>query len=99
MKAVATVLLLIPYFGAAPYIYNLLIKYYSTRNIFAWTMNIFNLKITQFELDEDREALSELDKDREIFYDAVDDSKIVEISGQKIITNHFQEKRLFIYQV
>ncbi|KAL5102513.1 hypothetical protein RYX36_006840 [Vicia faba] len=88
VKAIATVLLLIPYFGAAPYIYKLLIKYYCTRNIFAWTMNVFNLKITQFELDEDRE----------IFYESVDDSKIVEISGQTIITNHLQEKKLFVYQ-
>ncbi|CAK8537652.1 unnamed protein product [Lathyrus sativus] len=98
VKGVITILLLIPYFGAAPYIYRLLVKYYCTRNIFAWTMNIFNLKITQFELGEDRKEHLELDADRKIFFESVDDSERVEISGQTIITNHLQEKKVLIYQ-
>lgn len=107
VKAVATILLLIPYFGAAPYIYKLLIKHYCTGNICAWTMNIFNLKITHFELSEDGNIPSESDTSRKAFLESDDNksvkelddnSKSVEVSAKTIITTHLQEKKLLVYQ-
>ncbi|XP_061359366.1 uncharacterized protein LOC133303471 isoform X2 [Gastrolobium bilobum] len=53
VKAIATILLLIPYFGGASCIYKLLIKHYCTWNICTKPLNIFNQKSTHFELYED----------------------------------------------
>lgn len=89
MKAMATILLLIPYFGIAPYIYKFLIKHYFTWNICARTLNIFNGESTHSESDEDNKTVLESDED----------SEIVEVSGQTIITNHLQEEKLLVYQV
>jgi len=72
-------------------------------------MNIFNLKITHFELNEDRNILSESDTGRKAFLESDgnsksveesnDNSKSVEVSAQTIITTHLQEKKLLVYQV
>jgi len=72
-------------------------------------MNIFNLKITHFELNEDRNILSESDMSREAFLESDGNGKIVEesddnrksveVSTQTIITTHLQEKKLLVYQV
>ncbi|KAK7321280.1 hypothetical protein VNO77_31765 [Canavalia gladiata] len=52
MKSMATVLLLMPYFGAAPSIYKFLTKHYFTRNLFTRTLDIFSQKSTHFQSDE-----------------------------------------------
>jgi len=62
-------------------------------------MNIFNLKITHFELNEDRNILSESDTGRKAFLESDGNSKSVEVSAQTIITTHLQEKKLLVYQV
>jgi hypothetical protein len=99
VKAMATILLLIPYFGAATYIYKFLIKHYGSWNICGWTLNIFHQKITHFDLGNDSKILSELDEGRKVFLESDDDSKNVDVSGQSIITNHLQEEKLLVYQV
>jgi hypothetical protein len=99
VKAMATILLLIPYFGAATYIYKFLIKHYGSWNICGWTFNIFHQKITHFDLGNDSKILSELDEGRKVFLESDDDSKNVDVSGQSIITNHLQEEKLLVYQV
>ncbi|GAU49057.1 hypothetical protein TSUD_244480, partial [Trifolium subterraneum] len=98
VKATATILLLIPYFGAATYIYKFLIKHYFSWNICGWTLNIFHQKITHFDLDNDSKILSDSDEGRQVFLESDDDSKSVEVSGQTIITNHLQEEKLLVYQ-
>jgi hypothetical protein len=99
VKAMATILLLIPYFGAATYICKFLIKHYCSWNICGWTLNIFHQKITHFDLGNDSKILSELDEGRKVFLESDDDSKNVDVSGQSIITNHLQEEKLLVYQV
>jgi hypothetical protein len=99
VKAMATILLLIPYFGAATYIYKFLIKHDCSWNICGWTLNIFHQKITHFDLGNDSKILSELDEGRKVFLESDDDSKNVDVSGQSIITNHLQEEKLLVYQV
>jgi hypothetical protein len=99
VKAMATILLLIPYFGAATYIYKFLIKHYGSWNICGWTFNIFHQKITHFDLDNDSEILLESDEGRKVFLELDDDNKSVEVSGRTIITNHLQEEKLLVYQV
>lgn len=54
------------------------------------TLNIFNHKITHFELDEDSNTSFESDEVSSI---------VEEIMGQTIITNHLQEETLLVYQV
>ncbi|KAK7301092.1 hypothetical protein RJT34_11952 [Clitoria ternatea] len=63
VKAIATILLLIPYFGAAQYIYKFLIKHYITRgNLFTETLYIFSQKSEQFESDEDSKLVDVSDQ-------------------------------------
>ncbi|KAK7385405.1 hypothetical protein VNO78_31122 [Psophocarpus tetragonolobus] len=52
VKSIATILLLIPYVGAAPYVYKFLIRHYCTCNLFTMNSNIFGEKGTDFESDE-----------------------------------------------
>ncbi|TKY56347.1 HVA22 protein a [Spatholobus suberectus] len=62
MKSIATILLLIPYVGAAPYIYKFLIRHYCTWNLFTRISNIFSQKSTHFESDEDSELVDVSDQ-------------------------------------
>ncbi|KAJ1421326.1 Zinc finger C2H2 superfamily [Sesbania bispinosa] len=87
VKAIATILLLIPYFGAVPFAYKFFIKHYCTWNIYTKTFNIFSQKSTHFESDEHSKTL---------FQDQ--DSTLVEVFGQTIITSQIQEEELVVYQ-
>lgn len=89
VKATVTIFLLIPYFGVAPYIYKFLIKHYCTRDICSRTLNITRQKTAPFELDKDSITLLQSNED----------SNLVEISDQAIITSQIQEEKLVAYQV
>ena len=62
MKSIATILLLIPYVGAAPYVYKFLIRHYFTWSLFTRTSNIFSEKSTHLESDEDSKLVDVSDQ-------------------------------------
>ncbi|XP_027332906.1 uncharacterized protein LOC113847815 [Abrus precatorius] len=79
VKSFATILLLIPYFGAAPSIYKFLIKHYCTWNLYTRTLNIFSQNSTLFELDEDSKLLDVSDQTKTC---KVQEKKLVEYQGR-----------------
>ncbi|KAL2584820.1 hypothetical protein AAZX31_14G168800 [Glycine max] len=62
VKSIATILLLIPYVGAAPYVYKFLIRHYFTWSLFTRTSNIFSEKSTHLESDEDSKLVDVSDQ-------------------------------------
>ncbi|KAL2317600.1 hypothetical protein Fmac_031476 [Flemingia macrophylla] len=62
VKSVATILLSIPYVGAAPYAYKFLIRRYFTWNLYTRTSNNFSQKSTHLESDEDSKLVDASDQ-------------------------------------
>ncbi|KAK7372937.1 hypothetical protein VNO80_06328 [Phaseolus coccineus] len=96
LKSIATILLLIPYFGAAPCVYKFLIRPYFPWSLFTKTSNIFSEKGTHVESDEDGKLFGV--SDQTITTSQIQGKELADFSDQTIMPSQIQEKKLEAYQ-
>ncbi|BAT81689.1 hypothetical protein LR48_Vigan07g122200 [Vigna angularis] len=92
LKSIATVLLLMPYVGAAPCVYRFLIRPYCSWTLFTKISNIVSEKGTDSESDEGAKLFDV--SDQTITSSQIQEKELVDFSYQTITPSQIQEKKL-----